>query len=119
MIVIFTVMREENIEILRLPDGGVYTGAVNENGLPQSSDGTCAWGKQAYVGGWIDGKMSGLGTWYESGQVKQKGGTFGSAIKWNFTKFLVDRNGHVVARYSPTTQPEKIEKDIERLLKSQ
>ena len=73
MIVIFTVMREENIEILRLPDGGVYTGAVNENGLPQSSDGTCAWGKQAYVGGWIDGKMSGLGTWYESGQVKYRG----------------------------------------------
>ena len=50
---------------------------------------------------------------------QQKGGTFGSAIKWNFTKFLVDRNGHVVARYSPTTKPEKIAKDIERLLKSQ
>ncbi len=50
---------------------------------------------------------------------QQKGGTFGSAIKWNFTKFLVDRNGHVVARYSPTTKPEKIAKDIEKLLKSQ
>lgn len=48
---------------------------------------------------------------------KQKGGTFGSAIKWNFTKFLVDRNGRVIDRYAPTTTPEKIEKDIERLLK--
>lgn len=66
-------MSKENIEILRLPDGGVYTGAVNENGLPHSSDGTCAWGKQAYVGGWIDGKMSGLGTWYESGKVMYRG----------------------------------------------
>lgn len=66
-------MREDDIEILRLPDGGVYTGAVNEKGVPHSSDGTCAWGKQAYIGGWIDGKMSGLGTWYESGQVKYRG----------------------------------------------
>lgn len=66
-------MREENIEILRLPDGGVYTGTVNESGLPHSSDGTCTWGKQAYVGGWIDGQMSGLGTWYEFGQAKYRG----------------------------------------------
>ena len=38
------------------------------------------------------------------------------AIKWNFTKFLVDRSGNVVERYAPTTKPEAIEKDIERLL---
>ncbi len=44
-------------------------------------------------------------------------GLLGSeAIKWNFTKFLVDRNGQVVERYAPTTEPEKIAKDIERLL---
>jgi glutathione peroxidase len=44
-------------------------------------------------------------------------GVLGSeAIKWNFTKFLVDRDGKVVERYGPTTAPESIEKDIERLL---
>jgi glutathione peroxidase len=44
-------------------------------------------------------------------------GLLGSkAIKWNFTKFLVDREGEVVDRYAPTTKPEDIRKDIEKLL---
>ena len=47
---------------------------------------------------------------------KEKGGLFGSAIKWNFTKFLIDRNGKVVERYSPTTPPSKIENKIKELL---
>jgi glutathione peroxidase len=48
---------------------------------------------------------------------KEARGVLGSeAIKWNFTKFLVDRSGNVVERYAPTTAPEAIEKDIERLL---
>jgi len=38
------------------------------------------------------------------------------AIKWNFTKFLVDRNGVVVARYAPTTKPAELTAEIERLL---
>lgn len=37
-------------------------------------------------------------------------------IKWNFTKFLVDRSGNVVGRYAPTATPEAIRKDIENLL---
>jgi glutathione peroxidase len=37
-------------------------------------------------------------------------------IKWNFTKFLVDREGHVVKRYGPSDAPESIAKDIEKLL---
>lgn len=45
-----------------------------------------------------------------------KGGLLGSKIKWNFTKYLVDRNGTVVGRYSPTTEPAKIAKDIEKAL---
>lgn len=47
----------------------------------------------------------------------QKKGAFGKKIKWNFTKFLVDRNGNVVDRFSPTTKPEKLEEDIVKLLK--
>ena len=44
-------------------------------------------------------------------------GVLGSeAIKWNFTKFLVDRSGRVVARYAPSTRPEAIAAEIERLL---
>lgn len=44
-------------------------------------------------------------------------GLLGSeGIKWNFTKFLVDRNGKVVSRYAPATSPEAIAKDIETLL---
>lgn len=47
----------------------------------------------------------------------EKGGLLGfDAIKWNFTKFLVDRGGNVTARYAPTTTPESLEKDIEKLL---
>ena len=37
-------------------------------------------------------------------------------IKWNFTKFLIDRNGNVINRYSPSTTPEEIESDIKGLL---
>ena len=39
------------------------------------------------------------------------------AIKWNFTKFLLDRDGTPVARYAPTTVPQNIAPTIERLLK--
>jgi len=44
---------------------------------------------------------------------KEKSGLLGiGAIKWNFTKFLIDRNGQVLKRYAPTDKPESIEKDI-------
>ena len=46
----------------------------------------------------------------------EKGGFMGSRIKWNFTKFLVDREGRVVARFAPTVTPEKIEERIKELL---
>jgi len=44
-------------------------------------------------------------------------GIFGKNIKWNFAKFLIDRNGIPVKRFSPTTIPEKLVKDIEKYLK--
>lgn len=47
---------------------------------------------------------------------KQKGGVMGSKIKWNFTKFLVDRNGNVVERFAPTTTPEQIDEAVAKLL---
>ncbi|HXB07912.1 MAG TPA: glutathione peroxidase [Puia sp.] len=47
---------------------------------------------------------------------KRLGGFFGSRIKWNFTKFLVDREGRPVKRYAPVTKPEAMEGEIRRLL---
>ncbi len=46
----------------------------------------------------------------------QAGGLLGSRIKWNFTKFLIDRSGKVVKRYAPTVAPADIAADIEKLL---
>ena len=39
-----------------------------------------------------------------------------SDIKWNFTKFLISKDGETIKRYAPTTQPEKLKKDIEEML---
>ena len=46
----------------------------------------------------------------------EKSGLLGAAIKWNFTKFLVDRSGRAVARYAPTAKPEGLTQEIEALL---
>ena len=46
----------------------------------------------------------------------EKSGLLGSRIKWNFTKFLVDRAGKVVARFAPTTKPKDLQKPIAKLL---
>lgn len=53
-----------------------------------------------------------LYTWLKS----QKKGVMGSQIKWNFTKFLIDREGNVLERYAPAVKPEKIESRIESLI---
>lgn len=54
-----------------------------------------------------------LWTWMK----EEKPGMLGmQGIKWNFAKFLLDRQGKVVERYLPTTSPESIAKDIEKLL---
>lgn len=47
---------------------------------------------------------------------EKKGGLLSNNIKWNFTKFLIDRNGQVVERYAPTTDPRNIEYDLVKLL---
>ncbi len=48
---------------------------------------------------------------------KEAGGVLGTeVIKWNFTKFLVDKNGKVVKRYAPSTTPQDIDEDIRKLL---
>jgi len=46
----------------------------------------------------------------------KQGGFLGSMIKWNFTKFLVDKEGNPIRRYAPTTSPSAIEPEIKTLL---
>jgi glutathione peroxidase len=46
----------------------------------------------------------------------EKFGLLGPSIKWNFTKFLIDRSGRVAGRYAPTVRPESLTKEIEALL---
>ncbi|MFZ6051816.1 glutathione peroxidase [Halocola ammonii] len=46
----------------------------------------------------------------------EQGGFLGSKIKWNFTKFLIDRNGQPVKRFAPTTKPQKIESHIKKMI---
>jgi glutathione peroxidase len=49
--------------------------------------------------------------------TSEKKGLLGSeGIKWNFTKFLIGKDGAVIDRYAPTTKPEELEKDVERAL---
>ncbi|CAN7237603.1 glutathione peroxidase [Knoellia sp. LjRoot47] len=50
---------------------------------------------------------------------QEKGGLLGSKIKWNFTKFLVGRDGRVLERYAPTAKPESLTGDIEAALASE
>lgn len=47
---------------------------------------------------------------------KKLGGMLTNTIKWNFTKFLIDKDGNPVKRYGPTTTPKEIEEDIKDLL---
>ena len=47
---------------------------------------------------------------------EQTRGLLGSSIKWNFTKFLISRDGKTIKRYAPITKPEKLAKDIEAML---
>ena len=53
-----------------------------------------------------------LWTWLKS----EKGGLLGNRIKWNFTKFLVGRDGAVIERFSPQTEPADLATDIEKAL---
>ncbi len=47
---------------------------------------------------------------------EEKHGVLGNRIKWNFTKFLIDRDGNVVERYASNTKPEDLKEEIEKLL---
>lgn len=64
----------------------------------------------------IDVNGSGAHPLYKHLKSEAPGLLGSEAVKWNFTKFLVDQQGRVLKRYAPTDTPEKIEKDIAKLL---
>jgi glutathione peroxidase len=66
--------------------------------------------------GKIEVNGSGADPLYKHLKKEAKGALGSERIKWNFTKFLVDRDGKVVKRYAPQTKPSQMEADIEALL---
>lgn len=68
------------------------------------------------VMGKIDVNGSGADPLFKHIKAEKPGLMGTQGIKWNFTKFLVDRDGNVVSRHAPTETPESLEKEIEKLL---
>lgn len=66
----------------------------------------------------IDVNGSGAHPLFDYLKKEAKGALGTSRIKWNFTKFLIGRNGDVIGRYAPLTKPEALEQDIEKALAS-
>ncbi|WP_255987924.1 glutathione peroxidase [Chitinolyticbacter albus] len=64
----------------------------------------------------VDVNGSGAHPLYQHLKQTEPGILGTEAIKWNFTKFLVDRAGHVVGRYAPTTKPAELAGEVEKLL---
>ncbi len=64
----------------------------------------------------IDVNGPGASPLYDWMKGEAKGLMGSTSVKWNFTKFLIDREGNVVKRYAPQDAPERIAKDIEKLL---
>jgi glutathione peroxidase len=64
----------------------------------------------------IDVNGPGASPLYDWMKSEAKGLMGSTSVKWNFTKFLIDRQGRVVKRYAPTDKPEAIARDVEKLL---
>ncbi|MBD5304856.1 MAG: CHAT domain-containing protein [Bacteroides sp.] len=63
-----------NFSTLILPDGGLYIGELNDDGLPESQEASCAWDNgQSYIGAWANGSMCGVGTLYDRGEIVKYG----------------------------------------------
>lgn len=87
-------------------------GKIDVNG--KNADPLFSWLKEQPLDEAEDGEASA----FKKAVKKLKKTVGGTDIKWNFTKFLVDREGNVVARYAPSFKPEDIEPDIRRLLEA-
>jgi len=98
-------------------------------GFPCNQFGQQERGNSAEIAAFCDGKYAVTFPMFEKIDVngaaahplykflkREKAGLLGPSIKWNFTKFLIDKTGRVVARHPPTTRPESLTREIEALL---
>ena len=105
---------DQGLEIIGFPSNQFL---AQEPGTNEEIQEFCQvnYGVQFQVFGKIDVNGSGADPLYQY-LTKEAKGILGGAIKWNFTKFLVDRDGNIVKRYAPNTEPAKLTEKIEELL---
>lgn len=96
-----------NFSTLILPDGGLYIGELNANGLPESQEASCAWGNgQSYIGAWSNGLMCGIGTLYDRGKVIKYGYWWKGELLHDFHTSTNDDTQDNYNYQSPTNRPE-------------
>ncbi|MET0179906.1 MAG: glutathione peroxidase [Novosphingobium sp.] len=107
--------RDEGFEVIAFPCNQF---GAQEPGNAEEIAGFCSlnFGVSFPLMGKIEVNGKGADPLYEWLKSEAPGVMGSKAIKWNFTKFLVGRDGKVVRRYAPTDKPEDIEKDIVKLL---
>eukprot|EP00250_Pteridium_aquilinum_P019626 c24499_g2_i1 orf=328-825(-) len=112
---VYSKYKDQGLEILAFPCnqfGGQEPGSNEE-----IQEFACTRFKAEYpIFDKVDVNGSNASPLYKFLKSSKGGGIFGDAIKWNFAKFLVNREGEVVERFAPTTAPSKIEKDIKKYL---
>lgn len=112
---LYDTYHEQGLEILAFPCNQF---ANQESGSNDDIQEFCQinYGLTFPVFGKIDVNGKEADPLYEYLKGEKGGGLLGKAIKWNFTKFLVDKEGHVVKRFSPKFKPLDMKSDIEGLL---
>lgn len=111
---VYDEFNEQGLEILAFPCNQF---GKQEAGSDEEIQSFCQinYGLSFPVMGKIEVNGSGADPLYQF-LKKEKGGVLGSKIKWNFTKFLVDKEGNVIKRFASTVKPEDLVADIKKVL---
>lgn len=112
---LYEEFHEEGLEILAFPCNQF---AKQESGSNSEIQEFCQvnYGLTFPVYGKLDVNGKSAHPLYQYLKSEQGGGLLGKRIKWNFTKFLVDREGNVVKRYAPTVKPLDMKEDLIKLM---
>lgn len=112
---LYAIYKDQGLEILGFPCNQFL---AQEPGTDEEIQQFCQqnYGVDFPVFAKIDVNGSGAHPLYQY-LTKEAPGILGGAIKWNFTKFLIDRDGKIAKRYAPKTEPAKLTEKIEELLK--
>ena len=111
---LYTTYKDQGLEILGFPTNQFGHGDAEEN---ESIESFCQLNYGVTFTMFQKIKVNGGDTHPLFKFLKHEAkGTMGSGIKWNFTKFLIDRDGHVIDRFAPTTDPKEMTEAIKNLL---